>query len=120
MKDKDDKANLPGSREGIEEESNLQGYPLYPANEDFYGKYKKEKNINPEDISKNKESNENDKTGRGNEKDSNGDVFVSDLDIPGSELDNDQESVGSEDEENNFYSLGGDNHNDLDEDNGAL
>jgi hypothetical protein len=29
-----------------------------------------------------------------------------DLDIPGSELDDDQEALGSEDEENNCYSLG--------------
>lgn len=41
-----------------------------------------------------------------------------DLDIPGAELDDDQEMIGEEDEENNYYSLGGDNHNDLDEDNG--
>ena len=33
-----------------------------------------------------------------------------DLDVPGAELDDDQESRGSEDEENNPYSLGGDNH----------
>jgi hypothetical protein len=39
-----------------------------------------------------------------------------DLDVPGSELDQ-QENVGSEDEENNYYSIGGDNHNNLDEDN---
>jgi hypothetical protein len=39
-----------------------------------------------------------------------------DLDIPGSEQDDDQESIGSEDEENNSYSLGGDNHEDLEED----
>lgn len=32
------------------------------------------------------------------------------LDVPGSELDDRQESIGSEDEENNYYSLGGDNH----------
>jgi hypothetical protein len=32
------------------------------------------------------------------------------LDVPGSELDDAQEMIGSEDEENNFYSLGGDNH----------
>jgi hypothetical protein len=38
-----------------------------------------------------------------------------DLDA-GSELDDQQENVGSEDEENNYYSLGGDNHNDLEED----
>jgi hypothetical protein len=38
-----------------------------------------------------------------------------DLDTPGTELDDDQEEVGSEDEENNNYSLGGDNKNNLDE-----
>jgi hypothetical protein len=42
----------------------------------------------------------------------------SDLDIPGAELDDEQESIGSEDEENNYYSLGGDDHENLDEDKG--
>jgi hypothetical protein len=37
------------------------------------------------------------------------------LDIPGSEDDDILENVGSEDEENNYYSLGGDNHTSLDE-----
>ena len=39
-----------------------------------------------------------------------------DLDVPGNELDDDAEAIGSEDEENNSYSLGGENHNDLEED----
>ena len=39
------------------------------------------------------------------------------LDIPGSELDDDNESIGEEDEENNYYSLGGDNKDSLEEDN---
>jgi hypothetical protein len=39
-----------------------------------------------------------------------------DLDIPGSELDDASEAIGAEDEENNSYSLGGDNHEDLEED----
>ena len=43
------------------------------------------------------------------------DFTGNDLDIPGSELDNESESVGSEDEENNSYSLGGEDHNDLEE-----
>jgi hypothetical protein len=38
------------------------------------------------------------------------------LDVPGSELDDAQEEVGSEDEENNSYSIGGDRHEDLEED----
>jgi hypothetical protein len=44
------------------------------------------------------------------------DFAAKDLDIPGSELDDQSESVGSEDEENNSYSIGGDDHNDLEED----
>lgn len=36
-----------------------------------------------------------------------------DLDIPGSELDDAQEARGSEDEENNHYSLGSDQNEDL-------
>jgi hypothetical protein len=40
------------------------------------------------------------------------------LDIPGTELDDKMEDVGEEDEENNYYSLGGDNHEDLEEDKG--
>jgi hypothetical protein len=38
-----------------------------------------------------------------------------DLDVPGSEDDDSQEQVGSEDEENNSYSIGSDRHRDLDE-----
>ena len=41
-----------------------------------------------------------------------------DLDVPGSELDDDLENVGSEDEENNYYSIGGDDHDDLEENKG--
>jgi hypothetical protein len=39
-----------------------------------------------------------------------------DLDIPGSELDDAQERRGSEDEENNHYSLGGEGNEDLERD----
>ena len=92
------------------------GYPLYPVNEDIYNKSKNEENINPEDILSEKEPNEDDKPELANEKDFYEDQSGSDLDVPGAELDDEQEKIGSEDEENNYYSLGGDNHNDLDED----
>jgi len=39
-----------------------------------------------------------------------------DLDVPGTELDDAAEATGNEDEENNIYSLGGENHEDLEED----
>ena len=118
MKKKGDNTNLPSPNAGNEEKNNLQGYPLYPANEDIYSKYQKENNINPNDISKIRESDENEKVGTSNEKDFNVDASGSDLDIPGSELDDEQENIGSEDEENNYYSLGGDDHNDLEENKG--
>jgi hypothetical protein len=37
------------------------------------------------------------------------------LDVPGAELDDKSEDIGEEDEENNYYSLGGDNHENLEE-----
>jgi hypothetical protein len=78
--------------------------PVYPDNEDIY---KKEKEVGfDEDGSerpnkvKNKIKEEGD-----------------DLDVPGSELDDADEAIGEEDEENNYYSVGGDDHQDLEEDN---
>ncbi|TXD72116.1 hypothetical protein [Aequorivita antarctica] len=98
------------------ESKNYEGYPTYPPSEDIYNKEKEETELNPEDPSKSKTPNEAE--GTPNEKGFKDDKSGNDLDVPGSELDDQQESVGSEDEENNYYSLGGDNHNDLDEDKG--
>ena len=42
-----------------------------------------------------------------------------DLDIPGAEQDDENEEIGEEDEENNYYSLGGDAHENLEEDKGS-
>jgi hypothetical protein len=95
---------------------NPEGYPPYPSGEDIYGNFKKDRNVNPEDPSNLKDHPDNSITGKFNEKDFNEDVTGGDLDIPGSELDDEQELTGSEDEENNYYSLGGDDHNDLEED----
>jgi hypothetical protein len=67
----------------------------YSSGEDIYNRDKKEP-LNEEEVS-----------------DAN---TPSALDVPGSELDNADENIGEEDEENNYYSIGGDDHNDLDED----
>jgi len=40
------------------------------------------------------------------------DMAGEDLDVPGAELDDENEAIGSEDEENNSYSIGGDAHED--------
>lgn len=86
----------------------LPGYKHYPASEDIYRQGKEESDIDPEDPTHYKAPNDN--PGTRNEKDFKDDLSGNDLDIPGSELDDDMENVGSEDEENNYYSLGGDNH----------
>ena len=95
---------------------NPEGYPPYPSSQDIYSNYKKDRKVNPEDPSKLKDNIDNYKAGKLNEKDFDEDLTGDDLDIPGSELDDELEIIGSEDEENNYYSLGGDDHNDLDED----
>ena len=84
----------------------------YPPSEDIYAQGKEETEIDPEDITKTKVPVDD---GKFNEKSFNQDKSGADLDIPGSELDDEQEDVGSEDEENNGYSLGSDNHIDLEE-----
>jgi hypothetical protein len=75
----------------------------YPASEDIYNNEDNLEDIDPEGISGeriiNPESNNN-------EWKQNSDKLGNDLDIPGSELDDAQEEIGSEDEENNFYSEG--------------
>lgn len=45
------------------------------------------------------------------------DFTGNELDVPGAEQDDAMENVGSEDEENNFYSLGGDAHEDAQDEN---
>ena len=89
----------------ISEYADLQ---VYPASEDIYQQLKQETDLNPEDISKNKKPNE--KESSWNEKDFKEGKKGADLDVPGSELDDQQEDLGREEEENNYYSLGGDNH----------
>lgn len=96
-----------------EKPTNLPGYEYYVATDDIYSQDKEEKDIDPENSSQDKAPN---KKGHSmNEKSFNEDMSGDDLDVPGSELDDEQEGNGSEDEENNYYSLGGDNHHDLDE-----
>jgi hypothetical protein len=91
----------------------VPGYPIYPPDDDIYSKYKEE-DLDPDlNTRKHKESH-----GKLNEKDFSDDMTGGDLDIPGSELDDEQNDIGNEDEENDYYSLGGDDHDDLEEDNG--
>jgi len=92
-----------------------EGYPLYPENEDIYIKFKKEISLDPENITRFKEQ---EIFGKVNEKDFLEDETGNDLDIPGLESDGNEDVIGIEDEENNYFSLGGDDHMDLEENQG--
>ena len=125
----------------IEDRNALPGYLPYPGADDIYARAKEEQDIDPEDISKTKTPNEENTSidreeldfddmvsGRTkheykeaaelNEKEFEGHMSGRDLDVPGSELDDALEDKGDEDEENNSYSVGGDRHDDLEEDKG--
>ena len=108
----EDKAKISKSKTMENPNKVYPGYPTYPPSEDIYNQDKEETEVDPEDTSKTKSANDD---GKYNEKNFNQDKSGDDLDIPGSELDDEQEEIGSEDEENNGYSIGSDNHNDLGE-----
>ena len=109
MPQKTNNKNLSDKEETSMENKNIEK-TLYPSSEDIYNQNKKEEVTDPQNITTIKELNE--------DADTNENLSGNGLDIPGSELDDNQEVIGNEDEENNYYSLGGDDHNDLDEDQG--
>lgn len=93
-----------------EQINSYPGYPLYPASDDIYSRFKKDELINPEEAAEMQDSMDKAKVFTRNEKDFDDNVSSQrsvgdDLDVPGSELDDQQENIGSEDEENNYYSL---------------
>ena len=102
-----------------QEKVNLPGYPLYPDSDDIYRKAEKAGTENPNTILIPLTENDRLEHIMEGENEPKHDALGYPLDIPGSDLDDRQEAIGSEDEENNHYSIGGDNHNDLDEDKGA-
>ena len=89
--------------------------PLYPASDDIYNKSIQEAEIDPENITLLKVPDVPEQNESENEIGVENFDSISELDIPGSELDDQLELIGSEDEENNYYSLGGDNHDDPEE-----
>ncbi len=121
------KKDMPDTPErSIDNQNNPEpeGYPLYPPSEDIYSQFEKESEIDPEDPTRAKSNldeiellEEIDPEIPVDELVEN-DLLYTDLDVPGSDLDDELEEVGSEDEENNYYSIGGDNHHDLEDNDG--
>jgi hypothetical protein len=75
----------------------------YPPSEDIYSNEIEEEDIDVDDLSQKKAPNL--PPDMKNEKSFKQDVSGDDLDVPGSELDDEAERNGEEDEENNDYSL---------------
>jgi hypothetical protein len=88
------------------------GYVEYPPEEDIYSKAKHESEIDPDDISEKKRI---PRKGILDEDDYTYDEAGSELDVPGSEFDDELEAIGHEDEENNYYSLSRDSTDDLED-----
>lgn len=87
----------------------------YPASDDIFSRGLIDEEIDPEFIGREKLASED--VDVWSEKSFDDDLVGDDLDVPGADLDDD-EIEGMEDEENNYFSLGGDNHNDLEENQG--
>jgi hypothetical protein len=90
----------------------VYGDPVYSSNDDIYSKGEK---VTLDDQGEGVEAAKSAKGAKGAAKKTSA---GEDLDVPGSELDDADEQIGEEDEENNYYSLGGDDHDDLEEDKG--
>lgn len=92
-----------------EKDDNPIGYPTYPSEEDIFEKFDEASEIDPDDINKlKKEVDTNEFRQEAIDKIvKSGQLRPDELDVPGSELDDNDEEIGNEDEENNYYSLGG-------------
>ena len=122
-------------------DQDFPGYPHYPAKEDIMdqrtGSHRVDANLeglgtgpNASGVNQRFEPTQNKRTGEdsdlaaldstnaeiGTAQNVSNEDFNTDLDIPGSDLDDENEAIGEEDEENNYYSLGGDRHESLEED----
>lgn len=111
-------SNLAQSQKKSEMEDSFPDYPEYPPSEDIYHNYTRESEVDPEQPSRLKDPVI--LSDLINQLDFSKALSADELDVPGAELDDAQEFIGSEDEENNYYSLGGDNHESLDETNDGL
>ncbi len=112
VKNDNNRANSLEAKDKSNGDEKFPGYPHYPPSEDIYNR-EKEVNLNPEDLSKTKKAPP--LPGEKNEKYFLEDMTGEDLDVPGNKADEAKANSGKEDEENNYYSLGGDNHEDLEE-----
>jgi hypothetical protein len=99
----------------LNEDEKFPGYPAYPASEDITNRGEQE-DLDVEQVTRS--SRINNELARDISESSAELEEEEGLDVPGADLDDENELIGEEDEENNYYSLGGDRHEDLEEGNG--
>lgn len=99
-----DQARQTSSNQFMQMQADDLDYQSQQQDEDMYTNLERADNVDPDDPTRKKmpQMEQNDRVG-------------SNLDVPGSNQDNQMERIGAEDEENNYYSLGGDRHEDLDQ-----
>jgi len=101
--------NLPQQNGHLNQSRIEEGYPLYPEEEDIYMKARKDRKLNPEDV-----------TNFAFPKKPRDKHYLNE-ELPGDTLElldvepDEEVLLGIEDEENSYYSLGGDDHIDLEE-----
>jgi len=100
------------AQEGQRNSERENQQPIEEANDDLEIKPGTEADVNDDDLEILNSTNDE----IGMPQNVSNEDLNTDLDIPGSELDDDNESIGEEDEENNYYSLGGDRHESQEED----
>lgn len=115
MKEKNDNEHQSSKNGTRNETENLEGYPIYPENEDIYNRFKKFRELKPDEIAIIKESDTN--LISSNNVIVEDDLIGSNLDIAEKELDLKQETIELENEEKNYFGL---NNEDTDEDLGQI
>lgn len=101
--------SLPLQNGHLNQSSLEEGYPLYPEEEDIYIKAKKDRKLNPEDVT------------NFTLPPKHRDKHYLNEELPADRLElldvepDEEVLLGIEDEENSYYSLGGDDHIDLEE-----
>jgi|SRR5579871_2334341 len=101
--------NIPEKEKALE-------HLLYPAEEDIYNMEKKEGEWKAD--SNNETDEPSGKINEWHDEEYNTDSKRSALDVPGTEAVDESNAI-DEDEENSYYSIGGDDHNKLEEDKGS-
>ena len=101
-------------KQSVKPSSALAAVFAYPPENDIYGRDNQAQDINPEDLSTKKATNELNDNPEEIDLCNNYDGIY--LDMPGADLYDADEKIAEEDEESKYFSIAGENHMELEED----